>query len=151
MGGYHTRGRGRGAARGALPPSVRALCNKSPRWRQQTQAELPEESVCVCLWGGETDTTEFFISLLALFAHYPTQFHQLSISHFVSKEAGSTPSFFIVWTMVQANLGEVKHFWIRINLEQASRRHSPLMLQTKAWDALTILRRKHFFFDLYSS
>lgn len=88
--------------------------------------------VCVCLSVmGERDITGFLISLLAFFAHYPTQFHQLSTSHFFSKGMGSTPSFFIVWTMVQANLGEGKHLWIRINLEQASHRHSPLILQTK--------------------
>jgi len=108
-----------------------------------------QRSLCVFVCGGR-DIPGFLISLLVLFAHYPTQFHQFFI-HFVSKETGSTPSFFIVWTMVQANLGEGKHVCIRINLEYAPYIHFPLMLQTKAWDALTILRRKHFFFDLYSS
>lgn len=44
------RAGGRNAGRGALTPSIKVLCNRLPRWREQTQAGLPEESGCACLW-----------------------------------------------------------------------------------------------------
>lgn len=91
---------------------------------------------------GEWDITGF---LIFFFAHSATQLHQLSMSPLVSKAKGSIPSFFTVWTTVQANFGVGNQLWVRINLGQASHRHSSVKLQTKAWDSLTTLCIKHFF------
>lgn len=82
----------------------------------ETQAELPERPG-VFASGGRWGHRWIFNFL---FAHSATQLHQLSMSHLVSKEMGSIPSFITVWTTVQANLVVGKQLWIRINLGQAS-------------------------------
>lgn len=126
-------------------------CATNPRAGGSRHGKSCLRSLCVFVCRGREggrDITGFLNFTFGPFLHtvHPTQFHQLSASHFVSKETGSTPSFLIVGTTVKANLGGGKHLWLRIDLEYASHRHSPLMLQTKAWDALTILVEKKPFF-----
>lgn len=91
------------------------------------------------------------IGFLILFCTLCHSVPQLSMSHLVSKEMGSIPEFFTVWTTSQANFGVGKQLWIRINIGQASQRHCSPNLQTKAWDALTILCKNHLFLALYTS
>lgn len=125
---------------GAVTPSEPCATNLQSGGSRPRQSCL--KGLGVFASGGRVGHHQIFNFL---FAHSPTQLHQLSLSHLVSREMGSIPSFFMVWTTVQANLGVGKQLWIRINSGQASHRHSPLMLQKKAWDALTLLCIKHFF------